>query len=384
LTSVKTLKSLLDNRVNGFEERLKGLESGRLKNMENHIAEVDKKVSRKGLGFSSTDDSDQRRVLREAAGKWFLGKFAKRADLVDQAYMAMGISKAAFQEDVSTEGGFLVPKPLADEVLRLVAPIAAVRPIARVIPMTSKTLDLPNFATEPTSAIVGEEAVIPDAVPANPMGQVTMTAKKIASLFTLSLEVFDDSIVSLGDLLLLVIAEKIAKIEDAQALEGDGAGQNFTGVLSASGVGTVNVGAALTNLDPFVTALYGTLPYEAQPNTTWIMHPKTWAAILKLKDTQNRYQVNPVPLGAPELSLLGKPVRLTDQILTNRGAGNDTHVYVGDFQRGLIIGDRLLQTLQLNPYSKFGTGQIDGRILERVGIVVGIGKAFVKVTNITV
>jgi HK97 family phage major capsid protein len=349
--------------------------------LDSTLLDLERRLS-KHVSLNTADEPDVH--LREAAGKWFAGCVLRRAELREEARQTLGLTKVALQEDVSAEGGYFVPKPLADFVARLAAPASAVRPVSRVIPMTSKTLDVPNFATEPTAAIVAEEATIPDSVPSNPLGQVTMTARKLASLFTMSLEVMEDSLISLGDLFLTVIAEKLAKLEDGQALEGDGAGSNFTGIVAASGVGSVNVGGALTNLDPFITALYGTLPYEAQPNGTWVMHPKTWSAISKLKDSQNRYQVNPVPVGAPPLSLLGRPVRLTDQVLTNRGAGNDTHVYLGDYQRGMLFGDRRRMQMDLNPFSKFGTAQIDGRILERVGILVMIPRAFVKVTNITV
>ena len=77
-------------------------------------------------------------------------------------------------------------------------------------------------------------------------------------------------------------------------------------------------------------------------------------------------------------------MRLSDQISVTRGAGSDTTTYLGAFNRGMIFGDRRRLSIDVNPYSKFQTAQVDVRVLERVGILVGIPKCFVKVTGVTV
>jgi HK97 family phage major capsid protein len=84
------------------------------------------------------------------------------------------------------------------------------------------------------------------------------------------------------------------------------------------------------------------------------------------------------------MSLLGRPVKLTDQISVTRGSGNDTTAYVGDFARGMLFGDRMRMELGINPFVDWGTAQISVRVIERVGILVGIPRAFVKLTGITV
>ncbi len=336
-------------------------------------------------GGGESEDGPPSKFLREQAGKWFLGVAKHRTDWRQEAEAALGIGKVAFQEDVSAEGGFAVPKPMADFILRVAALVGAVRGVSRVIPMTSKTLDIPNLANEPSVAIVAEEGSIPDSIPANPLGQVTLTAKKIAAFETMSLEVEEDNAAGLGDVLLTVFAEKIAAMEDLQALEGDGAGNNFVGLFTAAGVNAVAAGGALTNLDKFIDA-WAALPSGVQQGEplTWVMHPKTWAAIRKLKATTNDYIVTPLPVQGTPYSLHGIPVRLTDQISVARGAGSDTTAYLGAFNRGMIIGDRRRLSIDTNPYSKFQTAQVDVRVLERVGILVGIPKCFTKVTGITV
>jgi HK97 family phage major capsid protein len=249
--------------------------------------------------------------------------------------------------------------------------------------MTSKTLDIPDMTTEPSVAIVAEEATIPSVEPT--FGQKTLTAKKIAAIGRMSLEVGDDSIVSLGDMFLRLFAEKIAQKEDEQALEGDGVGANFTGLFSAAGVNSVAGGGAIANLDKFVDAIAAlAFPAQVDESLTWIFHPKVWRDLNKLKATTNEYILNQQPTAGVPRSLLGIPVRLTDQISVTRGAGSDTTVYVGAFARGMIIGDRLRMTLGFNPFTAWSTAQIDVRVIERVGILVAIPKAFTKITGVTV
>jgi len=358
--------------------------AGWRQNVERMLTENAQRLSARRIPLSG-EPKDGGRFLKEQMGKWFLGVIGRRPEWKAEAEAALGVQKVGLQEDTSSEGGYLVPKPLADEILRLAAPASAVRTVSRVIPMTSKTLDIPNLAVEPTVAIVAEEGSIPDSIPANPLGQVTLTARKIAAFATMSLELMEDNIVGLGDVLLTVFAEKIASVEDAQALEGDGTGNNFVGLFSAASVNSVAAGGALTNLDKFIDA-WAALPSAVQQGAslTWVMHPKTWAAIRKLKATTNEYIVTPLPTGATPFSLHGIPVRLTDQISVTRGAGSDTTAYLGAFDRGMIFGDRRRLSMDLNPYSKFQTAQVDVRVLERVGILVGIPKAFTKLTGITV
>ena len=91
------------------------------------------------------------------------------------------------------------------------------------------------------------------------------------------------------------------------------------------------------------------------------------------------------PTEAVPRRLLGIPVRLTDQILTNRGGGSDeTTIYLGAFRRGMIFGDRFQMTLGVNPFTSWSTAQIDVRVIERVGILVGIPSSFVKITGVQV
>ena len=108
-------------------------------------------------------------------------------------------------------------------------------------------------------------------------------------------------------------------------------------------------------------ALYGTLPLTAinDPSCTWIMSPSAWQNISRLKDTDNRYLLNPVPDDAFGLSLPGKPVRLSDQINDARGAGTDeTTLYCGAWGRGMIFGERGTLSTAISEHTGWTTGKM--------------------------
>ncbi len=351
--------------------------------LEKYIQSVEARTNRRynpgGSPAASSGELDKASLMH-AAGLWFVGLLKNDRGRMEEAGRILGVTTHAMQEDAGTEGGFLVPTPLAAEVLVAASTVAAVRPISRTLPMKSKTLPVPDVTTKPSVAIVPEEGTIAQSEPV--IGQKVLTAKKISALATLSLELEQDSAVAVGGMLFEVFGEAVAGMEDLQALEGDGVGNNFTGLIAA-GVTDVPAGGALADFDKLIDALYA-LPVPAIAGSTWIMHPKALKAIAKLKDTQDRYLFNPSPSQGTPATLLGRPIRLSDQIATNRGAGSDTVIYVGNFGTGMLFGDRMMMTIAANPFLNWSTAQISVRVLERVAITVGIPTYFAKVSGVTV
>ena len=233
----------------------------KIADLEAWIRAVERKQTSGGFPGASTrfGDSDsgaefspaQKHARMENIGRWFLGAMKGNTEMRERAEASFGVSKA-LGGDIGSEGGYLVPRPLAAEILRLAAPVAAVRPISKVVPMIAKTLDLPDVATAPSVSLTDESAVIPESAPTFKL--LTLVAKKIAARAKASMEVFDDSLTQIASMMLQLFAEAIVKMEDAQALEGDGIGANFSGLLFADNVADVPVGAALTGLDPFIDA----------------------------------------------------------------------------------------------------------------------------------
>ncbi len=88
------------------------------------------------------------------------------------------------------------------------------------------------------------------------------------------------------------------------------------------------------------------------------------------------------------LELLGYPVTLTEPIDNTRGGGTDeTTVYWGNFQRGLVIGQRGSEHLDTSisaTTSVWNNGLVGVRYFRRVAIGVVLPSLFVKGTGMTV
>lgn len=303
--------------------------------------------------------------------------------------------KVAMQEDTATEGGNLVPTIVESEILRLVADNSIMRPIVRKVPMTTKTHAYPTRAAAFTAAIIAEEGSIADSVPANPFNQSSLTAKKLACFATAAGELLQDNVVLLADYLAQEFGEQIGRLEDQQALEGDGTGVNFTGVVAASGVNSVTSGANgdALSYQKLVDALFASGEGSAINFQNMFMHQKLIAALYKSRSgAATAVDQGGLPLIAPAGGIQPTPANTIlgyrfyghSGILTNRAVGtgtNRTNLYSGPPQT-IIFGDLLGFSIDLNPWSKFQTFQIDIRGLKRTGILVAVPTAWTKYTAI--
>ncbi len=325
-------------------------------------------------------------------------EFAKRAKQQADLEDALGfgsVEKAAMSELSAGVGGNLVPTIVESEILRLIQDNSIMRPIVRKVPMTTKTHAYPTRNAAFTAAIIAEEGSITDSAPATPFAQSSLTAKKLAAFATVSGELLQDNVVLLADYLAQEFGEQIGRLEDTQALEGDGTGVNFTGVVAASGVNSVTSGANgdAMSYQKLVDTIFGSGEGSAINAQNLFMHQKMIAALYKSRSgAASATDQGGVPLIAPAGGIQPQPANTIlgyrfyghSGILTNRSVGtgtNRTNVYSGPPQT-IIFGDLLGFSIDLNPWSKFQTFQIDIRGLKRTGILVAVPTAWTKYTAI--
>lgn len=141
----------------------------------------------------------------------------------------------------------------------------------------------------------------------------TLPARKIAVQTAVPDELLKD-FAAFYTYLRVELQRSVIDAENNQILNGDGAGENFTGLLNTSGIMTRARGTdtALDALDMAITDLATGTAYT-QPDAL-IMHPTNWSAIRRTKDTNGQYIVAPDPTGTGTQSLWGVPVVLTTTI----------------------------------------------------------------------
>lgn len=348
-------------------------------------------------------------VLKGASALWLQNhlykltnptEFMRRAAWHDKLELALGfgpVEKAAMSELSAGVGGNLVPTIVEAEILRLIADNSIMRPIVRKVPMTTKTHAYPTRNGVFSAAIIVEEGSITDSAPATPFNQSSLTAKKLGCFATVSGELLQDNVVLLADYLATEFSEQIGRLEDMQALEGDGTGNNFTGVFAAAGVNSVTSGANGFELSwtKLASVPYTALEMASRVGARWFLPPAIMTRLITTRADSgfaagdNAGLVLFLPTqegfgsGVPP-GLIGYPYAVHSGILTNRAVGtgtNRTSMYFGP-PNTIIFGDLLGFSIDLNPWSKFSTFQIDIRGVKRTGILVAVPTAWTKYTAI--
>lgn len=383
------LRALLPDNFKAQIPALAEANRVRVKNKQSHFGAENDEIQQMGIAAWFMARVKQAICLKngrpDLAGKW--------RELQDKVHDALGGAigpngqKVALQEDTSGEGGLLVPTLVDAQIGSILRDNGVCRAAGpRIIQMTTKDIVMPTKANNFTVSIVNEEATIPDATPATPFSSGTLTAKKFAGLVTLADELIQDSVVNLMDWIMTDLLIEMARLEDAQALEGDGTGSNFTGLIGASGVVAVASGtpAAIAAGD-WQKLIYGAEESSLIDGGIVWCHPWIVRDLLTL-DTGSAGQLIWPFLSQNEATptnIGGAKVFRTNVISKTSGAGLETFVYHGNPQ-AMVFGDRNNTTFDVDPFGLFDKSQIRLRLLKRTAILIWVPAAFTRLEDVKV
>jgi len=138
-------------------------------------------------------------------------------------------------EGVNIDGGFMVPEEFGTELIDLREKKGVFRQHCRIIPMSRDTFSMPRRATGLTAYFVDEG--VAGTVSTATRDRVSLTAKKLMVLATVTKELDEDAIVSIGDWLMGEMAYALAAKEDDCGFNGDGTSTYgmITGLKNALG-----------------------------------------------------------------------------------------------------------------------------------------------------
>ena len=276
------------------------------------------------------------------------GNITARDKLVESGYK-MNPARGDMSITPNTAGGFTVPEPLEATIIRLVEEAGVFRRSARVIPMTSNTLDVPQRTGGLTVEYPGEGGAITNSDLT--FGQVNLVAKKYAVLALMSTELEEDSIISMVDLVTEEIAYAIAVAEDTNSFLGDGTAAfgGITGIANALAAGSqlaLNVNWALQTLDEFTDAV-AALPLYAGIQPAWYINHSGYAASMQRLLYAAGGNTGDNVAGGMPAQFLGYPVYFT-QVLSGLGAvAGDLTCVFGDLRMGAIMGIRRSLTIKV-------------------------------------
>jgi HK97 family phage major capsid protein len=240
------------------------------------------------------------------------------------------------------------------------------------------TISLPHLTADMSSAWLAENGSISAADPT--LETIQVTPSKAAALTVVSRELADDS----DPAILQIVADKLTRSVgltiDLGFFEGSGASNMPRGLKNTSGITndtttmTAN-GSTFSNLDPILTAI-GVLEQKNvnMDKVAIVMHGRSYAELLKLKDSQNRYLSVNVLDGTQgyQRSIDGIPLYVSNQLSITETQGTSSaasSVYVYDASQVLFVRSHALR-VEMSYDAFFGNDQVAVRAIARVGVSV--------------
>jgi HK97 family phage major capsid protein len=275
-------------------------------------------------------------------------------------------------------GGFLVPEEFRTEMLQLALSDAVVRSRAMVIPMTTLRVQIPivdvtSNVSNVYGGIVGywteEGAAFTQSQPR--FGRVALEAKKLTAYTEVPNELREDSNPSAEAFLRMSFPKAIAWFEDVAFLTGTGVGEPL-GVFNTLNPALLAVAKESgqvtgTILWENIVNMYSRMLPQSLNSAVWVVAPDTLPQLLTTALTVG---VGGAPIGmanfdgqsGPTLSLLGRPVIISEKVSALTNQGDINFVDFGQY----LIGDRMSMSAELSTDYKFANDVTAFRFIERV------------------
>lgn len=277
----------------------------------------------------------------------------------------------------NSKGGVLVPDVMESAIINLREEYGVARRSVRVWPMSSMVLEVPRRSSGFTAYFVGENSQGTESDLA--FSQIRLDAKKLMIMTRLSMELNDDSIISLADLVAQESAWSLAEKEDQCCFNGDGTSTygGIVGLKNALLAGSTVTAA--TGDQTFADLLFGVfedaigkLPRFPGIRPAWYMHSAGfYASAARLMDAAGGNTIQTLQGGVSGVSFLGYPVVFT-QVLENRLTGTNGLVfgYFGDLSMAVAMGSRSGIEVSADASRYFEYDQLAIRVKERFDINV--------------
>jgi HK97 family phage major capsid protein len=287
--------------------------------------------------------------------------------------------KAALQEDTGSEGGYLVPTELENEII-YISKQAGLEKFCRTLGMQHKTKTVPALDNWPSVAWHSEEASITETEPT--FAEISLTAKRLDAYATISNELLEDAAPDVVGFLVEIFGQAVAQEIDNQIL--NGTGTPCSGVLTAAAGYSVVLGAGKTSFSSVsgddLSQMISKIESGARNGARFVFHKTISHYLRVMKDGSNRYVNVASPAQMPTVGMgmnfWGYPFEESDSAPSTSAANTPFGVF-GNFYY-FLLGNRSGIKIDLDPYGLFTTNQTRVRIIRRVALAVGRPNAFCR------
>jgi HK97 family phage major capsid protein len=259
------------------------------------------------------------------------------------------------------DGGYLVPVPAEQEILRRLAKISPIRSIASVQTISTQSLRRAFSTTGPSTGWVAEADPRPQTANQQ-LADMSFPAMELYAMPAATQGLLDDAAVDIEQWIAEEVQTAFAEQEGAAFVAGDG-NNKPKGFLSYATVADANWtwgnigyvatgvagGFATTNPSDTLFGLVYALRAGYRQNGRFIMGRRTQSLIRQFKNTTGGYLWAPPATADGAATLMNFPLVEAEDMPDP--AANSLSVAFGDFERGYVVVDRIGIRVLRDPYS---------------------------------
>jgi HK97 family phage major capsid protein len=248
---------------------------------------------------------------------------------------------------------------------------------ATVLSGLTGNVAIPRIKVDATAAWVAENSAISATDPQT--DQVSLNPKHVGSIVEFSRNLLLQSSPDVEQLVRGDLTAIIAQALDAAAIAGLGSSNQPTGILHTSSIGAPTITADVGNggalaYDDVVALMAAVANANAEMGAlAFVTNTKVRAALMKLKDSQNR------PLGM-DVVLQGQPAAFTNTVPSNltKGSGSNLSAMIWGNWNDLLVGLWSEADLLVNPFEStaYSKGNVQVRCMTTMDVAVRHPESF--------
>lgn len=252
------------------------------------------------------------------------------------------IELRALSVGTSASGGYTVPISLSQQIEKALKYYSNPRNFCKVI--TTATGDTLNWPTvtdvSNVASVISEGGSVTTNVDPTFGEKVFLAQKYHSDVVKVSVELLQDSIIDLEGLLADLLAERIARKQEADFINGAGGGTAPNGLVTGANV-SVNLASGNAITFAKLKSLEHSVDIAYRQRASFLMHDSTWAAIEQIVDSSGRPIFLPGYQGLSDPSqkrLFGYPVNISNAFSNYSGneGTNEPMILFGDMNRFMI------------------------------------------------
>jgi HK97 family phage major capsid protein len=247
----------------------------------------------------------------------------------------------------------------------------------RIFDTDGSPVRIPKLGAAGTATFVTEGTVIPEAdYDFDEIELLPSSMKSVKVVTRVSNELRRSSVIALDSALRDRLVTDVATALDRAFINGTATNEP-QGILHYSGISVAGSAIGTATPDHLYTALQTALDANVNvANTRWMLTPRDFVALHKLKDAEGRYLISPNPSQGATSTLLGLPVTVTPRIPGGTTGGTAT-VVLADFSQIAVARDQSPQVTILDQtwgnYDQVGirvTARFDAKPMNPAAVTV--------------